>query len=91
MIGYAFSLPLTEDDSLRTAVTIYLNWLTAMLPTSRVLLSVPPPLRDQPLKYFPILLRHFYFLFTPRENICKAILYNLIIFKNHFAVICSQK
>ena len=63
-LGYGLSFPLSEIDLLRDCVTVYCEWLTALLPNPKQ--NVPRPILADPNHYARIIIYHFYYLFVPR-------------------------
>ncbi|XP_068208219.1 ral GTPase-activating protein subunit beta isoform X4 [Palaemon carinicauda] len=63
-LGYGLSFPLSEIDILRDCVSVYCEWLSALLPNPKS--SVPAPILSDPNHYARIVINHFYYLFVPR-------------------------
>lgn len=63
-LGYGLSFPLSEIDILRDCVSVYCEWLSALLPNPKS--SVPAPILNDPNHYARIIINHFYYLFVPR-------------------------
>ncbi|XP_064078342.1 ral GTPase-activating protein subunit beta-like [Macrobrachium nipponense] len=63
-LGYGLSFPLSEIDILRDCVSVYCEWLSALLPNPKS--SVPAPILSDPNHYARIIINHFYYLFVPR-------------------------
>ncbi|XP_037072244.1 ral GTPase-activating protein subunit beta-like [Pollicipes pollicipes] len=66
VICYGLSLPLSEHDTIRDCVNVYCEWLTALLPTSK--LCVPEAVRERPNLYSRRMLNHLQNLFVPRSD-----------------------
>ncbi|XP_071524659.1 ral GTPase-activating protein subunit beta isoform X3 [Panulirus ornatus] len=63
-LGHGLSFPLSEIDILRDCVSVYCEWLSALLPNPKS--SVPGPILNDPNHYARIIINHFYYLFVPR-------------------------
>ncbi|XP_042214710.1 ral GTPase-activating protein subunit beta-like isoform X3 [Homarus americanus] len=63
-LGHGLSFPLSEIDILRDCVSVYCEWLSALLPNPKS--SVPGPILSDPNHYARIIINHFYYLFVPR-------------------------
>ncbi|KAG0723198.1 Ral GTPase-activating protein subunit beta [Chionoecetes opilio] len=63
-LGHGLSFPLSEIDILRDCVSVYCEWLSALLPNPKS--SVPSPILNDPNHYARIIINHFYYLFVPR-------------------------
>lgn len=74
VIRYGLSLPLTEQDALRDCVTVYCEWLSALLPnntTSSSISNTPPiptPVLNEPERYARRIIEHLHNLFVPRPG-----------------------
>ncbi|XP_077290167.1 ral GTPase-activating protein subunit beta isoform X2 [Arctopsyche grandis] len=75
VIRYGLSLPLTEQDALRDCVTVYCDWLSALLPSNAVSGSIsnttppiPTPVLNEPERYARRIIEHLHNLFVPRPG-----------------------
>ncbi|XP_055591583.1 ral GTPase-activating protein subunit beta isoform X4 [Uranotaenia lowii] len=66
VICYGLSLPLAEHDIIKDCVNIYCEWVTALLPQTKI--SVPRPICDDPNTYVRKIIKHLYNLFVPRPG-----------------------
>ncbi|XP_061517703.1 ral GTPase-activating protein subunit beta isoform X6 [Anopheles gambiae] len=66
VICHGLSLPLSEHDIIKDGVNIYCEWISAVLPQTK--LSVPRPIIDDPNTYVRKIIKHLYNLFVPRPG-----------------------
>ncbi|XP_058815357.1 ral GTPase-activating protein subunit beta isoform X3 [Topomyia yanbarensis] len=66
VICHGLSLPLAEHDIIKDCVNIYCEWVTALLPQTKI--SVPKPIVDDPNTYARKIIKHLYNLFVPRPG-----------------------
>uniref|UniRef100_A0A182Q2H7 Ral GTPase-activating protein subunit alpha/beta N-terminal domain-containing protein n=1 Tax=Anopheles farauti TaxID=69004 RepID=A0A182Q2H7_9DIPT len=66
VICHGLSLPLSEHDIIKDGVNIYCEWISAVLPQSKI--SVPRPIIDDPNTYVRKIIKHLYNLFVPRPG-----------------------
>lgn len=66
VICHGLSLPLSEHDIIKDGVNIYCEWISAVLPQSKI--SVPKPILDDPNTYVRKIIKHLYNLFVPRPG-----------------------
>ncbi|XP_055544201.1 ral GTPase-activating protein subunit beta isoform X8 [Wyeomyia smithii] len=66
VICHGLSLPLAEHDVIKDCVNIYCEWVTALLPQTKI--SVPKPICDDPNTYVRKIIKHLYNLFVPRPG-----------------------
>ncbi|XP_058125156.1 ral GTPase-activating protein subunit beta isoform X3 [Anopheles coustani] len=66
VICHGLSLPLSEHDIIKDGVNIYCEWISAVLPQTKV--SVPKPIKDDPNTYVRRIIKHLYNLFVPRPG-----------------------
>ncbi|XP_053697912.1 ral GTPase-activating protein subunit beta isoform X2 [Sabethes cyaneus] len=66
VICHGLSLPLAEHDIIKDCVNIYCEWVTALLPQTKI--SVPKPICDDPNTYVRKIIKHLYNLFVPRPG-----------------------
>lgn len=66
VICFGMSLPLSEHDTIRDCVSVYCEWLSALLPVPKV--CVPKPVCEDPNLYARKMITHFHNLFIPRKG-----------------------
>ncbi|XP_050078948.1 ral GTPase-activating protein subunit beta isoform X3 [Anopheles maculipalpis] len=66
VICHGLSLPLSEHDIIKDGVNIYCEWISAVLPQTKI--SVPRPIIDDPNTYVRKIIKHLYNLFVPRPG-----------------------
>lgn len=66
VICHGLSLPLSEHDIIKDGVNIYCEWISAVLPQTKI--SVPRPIMDDPNTYVRKIIKHLYNLFVPRPG-----------------------
>ncbi|XP_035916467.1 ral GTPase-activating protein subunit beta isoform X2 [Anopheles stephensi] len=66
VICHGLSLPLSEHDIIKDGVNIYCEWISAVLPQTKI--SVPRPIIDDPNTYVRKIVKHLYNLFVPRPG-----------------------
>lgn len=66
VVCYGLSLPLTELDTVKDCVSVYCEWLSALLPEPKA--CVPQPIVDEPNRFGRKIVRHLFHLFVPRKG-----------------------
>lgn len=66
VICYGLSLPIADNDTIKDCVTVYCDWLSALLPLPNV--TVPRPIVEDANLYARKIINHFHNLFVPRPG-----------------------
>lgn len=73
VLCYGLSLPISEHDAIKDCVNVYCEWLSALLPNPKI--CVPQPVIDDPNLYARKIISHFHYLFVPRKDEGKFVVY----------------
>ena len=63
VLCYSLTLPLTDGETLKESVSIYIDWLSV---ASSPKPNVPEPICNDPLPYLRIMISHLENLFIPK-------------------------
>lgn len=72
VICYGLSLPILtteQHEGVRDCVNIYCEWMCVMSPSKAKEKSIPFPIRDDPNRYFRLIIHHLYNVFIRRSNV----------------------
>lgn len=72
VICYGLSLPIMtteQHEGVRDCVNIYCEWMCVMGPSKSKEKLIPFPIRDDPNRYFRLIMHHLYNVFIRRSNV----------------------
>lgn len=72
VICYGLSLPIMtteQHEGVRDCVNIYCEWMCVMSPLKAKEKLIPFPIRDDPNRYFRLIMHHLYNVFIRRSNV----------------------